>query len=309
MSDNPKPQSVRKRKPSDQSVFQVLNVFTARAYAALTAAVYRPLLEERYGLHFTAVGASINGGPCGLALATQSQQSAHILSIFVRPEYRRQRVGLRLLEMLEDHLAGQCDRAEITYASGPDASPFEQFLRACDWPLEGPHLYVFSLDAGIMSARWFDRAILPNIYTIETWSTITLPERQGLVASQVSEQWIPEHLIPFEFESRLEQLNSLVLRRSGQVIGWLLTEPHGDGHLRYVNLYVRPSCNPVGRTFCTLALIAEAVRRQVRAYGPRSRGLFEVQPANADFLRFIDRHLSKYVVSKTELKKLTKKLR
>jgi hypothetical protein len=67
--------------------------------------------------------------------------------------------------------------------------------------------------------------------------------------------------------------------------------------------------NRAGRTFCTLALIAEAVRRQVRAYGPRTRGFFEVQPANSDFLRFIDRHLGNYLVSKTELKKLTKKLR
>jgi GNAT superfamily N-acetyltransferase len=208
---------VPKRKPSDQFVFQVLNVFTAQRYTALTAAAYRPLLVEQYGLHLTAVGASMNGEAAGLALATQSQQSAHILSLYVRPEYRRQRVGVRLLKMLEDHLAAQCDRAEITYAMGPDASPFEQFLRACDWPLEGPRLYVFSLDAGIMSARWFDRAILPNIYTIENWSTITLPDREGLMASQESEQWIPDHLVPFAFESRLEQLNSLVLRRSGQV--------------------------------------------------------------------------------------------
>src|SRR5262245_23728892 len=130
MSDNPKPQSVRKRKPSDQSVFQVLNVFTARAYTALTAAVYRPLLEKQYGLHITAVGASINGEPLGLALATRSQQSAHILSIYVRPENRRQRIGLRLLEMLENQLAEPCDRAQITYATGPDASPLEHFLHA-----------------------------------------------------------------------------------------------------------------------------------------------------------------------------------
>jgi GNAT superfamily N-acetyltransferase len=309
MSDICITQSVPKPELSDPFTFHVLNIFTARAYSSLTVAVYRSFLEDRYGLHLTAVGASINGEPVGLALANQSQQSAHIVSIYVRPEYRRQRVGVRLLQMLEDHLAAQCDRAEITYVSAPDASPFEQFLRACDWPLDGPRLHVFSLDAGIMSARWFDGAVLPDIYTIENWNTMTLQEREVLAASQKMEPWIPEHLVPFAFESRLEQRNSLVLRRSGQLIGWLLSEPHGDGHLRYVNLYVRPSFNRAGRTFCTLALVAEAVRRQIRTFGHRSRGFFEVEPANKDFLRFIDRHLANYLVSRTELKKLTKELR
>jgi GNAT superfamily N-acetyltransferase len=309
LNDTPQPQSVRIRKPSDGFVFQVLNIFTARAFSALTAAVYRPILADQPGLPFTAIGASLNGKAVGLALAKDTDQSAYILSIYVRPEYRRQRVGVRLLELLEDHLRERRDFAELTYALGADASPFEQFLHTCDWPLEGPRLHFFCADAGIVAAPWFDRAILPNVYTIADWSTITLQEREDLAASQEPEQWIPEHLLPFAFESRLEQLNSLILRHSGAVIGWLLGESNGDGHIRYVNLYVRPSLNRVGHTFCTLALIAEATRRQVGAHGPRSRGFFEVQPGNTDFLRFIDRHLANHLVSRTELKKLTKQLR
>ena len=88
-------------------------------------------------------GASINGEAVGLALATHTDQAAHILSIYVRPEYRRQRVGLRLLELLEANLIHRCTRVELTYALGNDALHFEQFLHACDWPLEGPHLYVY----------------------------------------------------------------------------------------------------------------------------------------------------------------------
>jgi GNAT superfamily N-acetyltransferase len=299
---------VRKRNPSDGFAFQVLNVFTARAYSALTASVYRPLLE-RPALPFTATGASINGEAVGLALATHADQTAHVLSIYVRPEYRRQRVGLRLLELLEANVTRHSARAELTYALGKDALPFEHFLQACGWPLEGPRLYVFSVSARIASAPWFARATLPDIYTIEDWGTITQKERETLMASQESEGWIPEHLVPFGFELRLERLNSLILRRAGTVIGWLLTETYGDGHIRYINLYVRPSLNRVGHTFCTLALIAEAARRHIQSYGAQSRGFFEVQPANTDFLRFIDRHLGSHVVARTELKKLTKKLR
>src|SRR5262245_48151222 len=103
MSDNPKPRSVPKRKPSDRFAFHVLDVFTARAYAALTATVYPPLLAERHVSHL-AIGASLNGRAVGLALANQSDRSAHILSIYVRPEYRRRGVGIRLLEMLENRL-------------------------------------------------------------------------------------------------------------------------------------------------------------------------------------------------------------
>ena len=299
---------MRKRKPSDGFAFQVLNVFTARAYSALTASVYRPLFE-RPALPFTATGASFNGEAVGLALATHTDQAAHILSIYVRPQYRRQRVGLRLLEMLEANLTPKCARAELTYALGKDALHFEEFLHACHWPLEGPHLDVFSVSAEIVSAPWVVRATLPDIYTIEDWSTITQQERETLTTSQETERWIPEHLVPFGFELRLERVNSLILRRSGTIIGWLLTQAYGDGHIRYVNLYVRPSLNRVGHTFCTLALIAEAARRHIHAYGAHSRGFFEVQPANTDFLRFIERHLGNHLVSRTELKKLTKKLR
>jgi hypothetical protein len=53
--------------------------------------------------------------------------------------------------------------------------------------------------------------------------------------------------------------------------------------------------------------LAEAIRRQAAAHGIRSRGVFEVEPRNAPFLRFIDRHFSRYLVDRGEIMLLTKK--
>jgi len=69
---------------------------------------------------------------------------------------------------------------------------------------------------------------------------------------------------------------------------------------------VKPLSNRIGRTFGTVALFAEAARRQARLYGPASRAIFEVLPDNRAFLKFIDRHVGGYLLSQKEFVKLIK---
>jgi hypothetical protein len=286
-----------------------LNVFTAPQYSSLTLPAYRRLLASCSDPALVAFGASTEREPIGLVLAQRTaDRGARFLTLYVRPEWRRRRVGGELVRYAEDVLRETSDSAEFTCSVPALTGELQSFLGSCEWPTGGPCLRVFALDGAIMSAPWFDRAVLPAPYEIADWITITTLERDGLRRSQERERWIPENLDPFCFERRLEPLNSLLLRFDGDVVGWVLTHRLGNGDIRYSNVFVKAARNRSRPTLAVLALLAEAIRRQASAHGVRSRGIFEVEPGNASFLRFIDRHFSDYLVSRGEIVLLTKSL-
>jgi ribosomal protein S18 acetylase RimI-like enzyme len=292
--------------------FSTLNPFAASRYAPLTFPIYRPVLEAfTDAASIAGICASVDGKPVGLAIArVDSNQMASILSIYVAKAFRGRGIGSGLLGRLEIELAarGQTS-AIICYVGETDgARVLERLLAARGWPPDGDRLLFFLIDGAITSAPWFDRAVLPPPFEIASWTTVTAGERTALAESQTVESWIPDALGPFSLEESAEPLNSLVLRYRGAIVGWLLTEAFTATTIRYVNLYVKPALNKAGRTFASLALLAEGVRRQARALGARSCGRFEVLPGNIALLRFIDRHLAPYVLERVEKERRIKRL-
>ena len=82
----------------------------------------------------------------------------------------------------------------------------------------------------------------------------------------------------------------------------------GPDTLEYTNLYVQPAVNRVGHSFASLALLGAGIRRMIAILGAQSRGQYWVSAGNRGFLRFIDRHMTPYVVSKVEMKLSIKRL-
>ena len=77
---------------------------------------------------------------------------------------------------------------------------------------------------------------------------------------------------------------------------------------RAVTSFAYPYGGERDYTCKTVALVREAGRRQVHRYGPKSRGLFEVEPRNTRFLRFIERHMGTYLIYGSEMVRLSKDL-
>jgi GNAT superfamily N-acetyltransferase len=290
-----------------------LTPLTASRYAGLTFSGYRSAMEWFDGRGgWVGLGAAVDSEPVGLALARQPRAGlARIASVFVAESFRRRGIATRLLGRLEELLVErELLAVDLVYApEAAGAAAFEALLRRRGWPDRGDRIHVFIVDGRIMSAPWFDGAVLPPSYEICDWASLREDERQGLARSQETERWIPEVLNPFDHEKNLEPLNSLALRHEGRVEGWLLTQPMDASTLHYASVYVRPSVNRAGSTFASLALLAEAVRRQERALGIASRGRFEVLETNRPFLRFIERRLVPYLCSRETLQRLVKRLR
>ena len=100
----------------------------------------------------------------------------------------------------------------------------------------------------------------------------------------------------------MEPLNSLGLRRDGAVVGWMATHRLRADLVQYTCLFVREGVAR-GRS---IALLAEAVRRQVRAGVPLMA--FMMDASNAAMHRFLERRLTPYVVSRADVRRAGKHL-
>jgi GNAT superfamily N-acetyltransferase len=301
-----------KGRLANMLTIDVINPFTASRFSGLTFAAYRDVLESADpSAGLTGIGATIDGEPVGLTLARRFHDGrARLLSIYVVPSCRRRGLAGRLLDDLEENLRASGARSlEARYAADAGGVPaFDALLRRCRWPDARDYLHTFVTDGRIMSAPWFTSAVMPADFVTAPWSTVTGDERAALASASRDAGWIPPELAPHGYDSNLDPVTSLVLRRRGAIVGWVLTHPIDAATVHYANLYVQPAANRAGRTFLALALLAEAVRCQERARGITSRGRFEVAGTNTAFLKFIDRHLAPHLLSRTVHQRAVKRL-
>jgi len=291
---------------------KLLDKNEALLYQRFTYPAYRSLLERDLAVDQTvvAVTASFLGEPVGLALALakQQQSSAEVLSIFVEHSYRRMGIGAALLIRLEEYLINR-DYAsvELVYTTGEDASsPVEGLLAKCNWAQTASRMMLCKGKAAtIMTAAWMKRySQLPSTYSIIPWIEISEAERQDIQRSQMLKHWIPDDLVPFHHEAKLETLNSLALRYNGKVLGWVINHRLSPETIRYSCSFVRADLQKLGRI---ISLYAEAGRRQLSANVPNC--IWTVPVFHESMARFVRKRWVPYLSSLQETKGSFKRLK
>lgn len=286
------------------------NAFTACVYQPLTFPLFRPLLQTlEPQSSIVAIAASDSNQPIGLALAQiqPDQQFCKVLSIFVKPNYRKQGIGTALLQRLETELNQcQCDRAELVYITGNPTTPsLERLLQKCHWSDPQPRMLVGKTTTDtIANAPWIQRKTLPAAYQIFPWQNITTDECQAIERSQAASPWIPKDLYPFQSEENLEPLNSLGLRYQGQVVGWLITHRLDSDTIRYSYGFVRQDLQKMGRL---IFLIANAVQLQIKAKTAPNM-IFVVSCDRTPMLQFVRKHMAPYLTAIEETRGCFKSL-
>jgi GNAT superfamily N-acetyltransferase len=289
----------------------VLNDSTAVKYEKLTFPAFRDVLRSIDSQKSViAIAASYLEQPIGLALGEiwDDDSGAEVRSIFVEPAQRCAGIGTALLTRLEEELSQRgCTKAELSYITGKPTTPaLERLLQKCNWTYPQPRMLICKGQAEeIIQAPWMKRySRIPSSYSIFPWLEITQEERQAIQQQQETQPWIPEDLIPFQYEKHLEPITSLGLRYQGQVVGWMINHRLSPDTIRYTCSFVRKDLQKMGRI---ISLYAEAAKLQVQA--KISNVIWTVPVAHESMVNFVKHRWAPYLASLGETKGTFKFLR
>lgn len=273
--------------------------FTFPRYRSMVLAEDSPGPSERL-----AVGASIDGRPVGLALLSRpfGESERRLLSIMVSHTARRAGIGSRLLAHAED-LARRHGVQKLSAEHStrlPSRVAYEALMRKASWSTPSDRHY--RLAGKVRWAKEAARDWAPFLarlrergFDASPWTGLTPTDREEIAALVAAE--LPESdriFNPLPRENRLDALPelSLVLRREGRVVGWLLGSRGAlPGMVHYGHGYVLPDLQKRG---WLIAGVQEVCARQVELLGPDTVAIFETSPRNDGMRRFMERQLDRY---------------
>lgn len=285
------------------------NPFSALAYQGFTYPLFRPKLKALQPKgSIVAIAASVSGKPAGLALAEirDDGKSAELLSLFVTASNRRQGIGSALLKALEQELSQRgCIKFEVVYITGqPTTVAWEHLLEKLGWTEPKLRTLVCKTETcRLLDAPWMHKYKFPASYTIFPWMEITAKERQTIKETQQANPWIPDDLIPFNYEENLEPINSVGLRYQGQVVGWVITHRLTADTIRYTCAFVRQNLQKMGRF---IPMCINTMNKQVDAKIPYA--IWTVPCLREDTVNFVKRRIEPYINSVEESRGASKSL-
>jgi GNAT superfamily N-acetyltransferase len=188
---------------------------------------------------------------------------AELLSIYVIPELRVQGLATALLAGLEDQLAHRGVRTLAgVYMTGKPAIPaLERVFEKRGF--SAPRMRMVAVRITPEEATrtpWYHKGKLPEGSEVFLWSELTAEERAGLQRSQEKHGWIPHDLEPWRYDGGFDPVSSIGLRKSGEVVGWIINHRIAPDMVRFTDSYVRPDCHRLGALFPLLAASLERLR-------------------------------------------------
>ena len=271
---------------------RVLQGFQRIPYAGLTSAHTNRRCEHDPRMKM--IGASIDGRPVGLAVVSRGKddESATLESIFVEPSARRRGVGRRLIETVEATCLEESVRTlgGTWYDDAPSAALVAGLIGRSGWSDPEPVSSVHRGGRRLLehvdrtSRKWSCR---PG-FAIGSWSELSAVDLEQIARLQET-HGISRGLHP-EGESMLavSAPTSVVLRRGGDVVGWMVHHVLGSETLRYSSLWLHPDL--VGRGL-GIAIAIESSRRHLAVIDRLPRLLFLVSRGNDAMHRFIARRM------------------
>ena len=280
-----------------------LDNFTVQSYKHLTYPLWRDRLHRsQYRNSIFAVGAEYNLEPVGLAIANliPLTKKAQIVSLYVKPKYRRRGIGGMLLDKISRKLSALgFGELELRYTASANSTPaLESLLSQQGWSVPQPKMLVcYSTAEKMQQAPWLYSYRLPQTFSIFPLVELTSQEYQTIQQQQARQPWYPEILSPFQAELPVEPLNSLGLRYQGQVVGWMATHRIAPDTIRYTSLFVRRDLQKMGRA---IPLVAEAIKLQLKS--SVSQYTCATQIDNQQMVNFVRRRLQPFLTQVRESK-------
>ncbi|GAB4525549.1 MAG: hypothetical protein Tsb0014_05020 [Pleurocapsa sp.] len=229
-------------------------------------------------------------------------KTAEIVSWFVLSEYRQQGIGCKLIRYLEKYLLKiHCDRLTINYqVSNSTQLAVEKILKKLKWQKPAINCLRFKSNTDkIAQAFWLNQFSLPKSFSVVSWSDLSSKEISNFLKYKSD-----SHSIAILGRNeRVEKLNSLVLYRGKQLIGWIINHRIASDTIRYSSLYIQ---SDLATAQLKIALLSESIKRQINSFIPY--GDFMVVNPQASVLKLIYRYLKPYNTMWFESRQSSKKL-
>ena len=280
----------------------------AEGFDAFTYPRYRSLLSAaeppEKSAERIAVAAWFGAEPAGLALFSRPirEVERRLLSIMVTPLLRRLGIGSKMLALGEDcAVARGVKKLWASHSSQLSArAAFEALLRGAGWARPEEFEYRLAGEAGwslLALKDWapFLARLEAGGFRANDWNELTGPDREQVAA--LVQTAVPEGdraFDPLDGEKRLTLVPelSLLLRRRGEIVGWILGSRGAmPDSIYYSHGYVLPS---VQRAGWLVGGVREVCERQALLLGGETVSVFETASKNSAMRRFMERQLKPY---------------
>ena len=265
-------------------------------FAHMTFPAFRPML----GSGTLALGVYSGDEPVGLALVAPAadRAKAELLSLFVETSYRRRGIGSMLLEHVGRILAsaGIPSLYAVWSETLPCAREFEATMAKAGFSVPHQRMYTlrgdmtgdFGRELKEQYPKYAEPTCLPRKYTLTFWRDMTEADRKFIRSREGMPNWHESRADPFREESRLEPVNSLVLRKDGEIAGWLTVHSIGRDTLRYTDVFLREDLKRAGAV--AIAMVTHAFWLQLAEGTPKLT--MAVEKANEPLIRMYEKRMS-----------------
>jgi hypothetical protein len=254
-------------------VIEVAGAPLGEEWAGMTFPLYRPLLAALDGGEGVvpggrpiAVTARTLEGPGGLVLARLSETgepTAELLSVLVGTALRNQGLATALLSALDAELV----RRKVTtltavYMTGSPSIPaLERVLAKCGFsPPECRKIVVKFTPEEASRTEWYRKAKLPPGSSIFPWTELSDADRDHLKQSQAERAWIHPELEPWRCDQHFDTVSSVGLRKSGEVVGWVINHRVRPDLVAFTTSFVRYDLQRRGAIFPLYVASLERLR-------------------------------------------------
>lgn len=248
-------------------VLKDLNAAAIAAFLPLVIPQAKKLFAEKsknqQGIPI-AVAAYHNDAPVGLCfgIGFPPIEQATIFSLFVHENMRGQGIGTALLK----HLMQECQEQKLPLLhfsfSSSDSSVeiVNKVLAKLHWQTPQIMLDRYYFYAPTFEPDWYksEVPILPKDLQILPWEFLKKKQLDA-IKKIIKSNPILEELSPFQGSLPIQRLNSLILKRKTQILGWIITHLVDAHTIRYSFLYVDRDLRGQGPAIC---LLKEAIKRQ-----------------------------------------------
>ncbi|MCH9630765.1 MAG: hypothetical protein S4CHLAM37_07690 [Chlamydiia bacterium] len=274
-----------------------LNKDNLSNYLHFTFPKYQKELLSHYNEeNYMVFGATDGFFPIGLIIARIQQDKAHLLSIYVQDDYRKQGLGSTLYIELEKGLISRgVKEVSLEYMAEKKASPYlEKILKKnqFDEPKLNMTFLYFDYE-NLTKPKWVREFSLPKKYKIFNLFEMTEKDKKDYSSIKNMETFPKELEISYDFPLAKEA--SFGLRVDDQFVGWMTTHFIEDSLLRYSCLYVTDKYLARGGS---IGLITHTIREHYRLFHKtKPRALFGIRYDYPSMHRMVMRKFAPYASS------------